>query len=132
MKNASMKLNGEFKRCYGRAKVQGSAIVVTYAVRGKTPRSRFGITTSKRIGNAVQRNRARRILKEALRTMEEPLRGSWDIVLVAKEATVRAKMPQVRRVIEGHLRKVGALRDPNAQNGTAPPRRPASPPGETS
>jgi len=45
---------------------------------------RVGFSVSKRLGNAVQRNRVKRVLREAVRAHGESVKGSVDIVLIAR------------------------------------------------
>lgn len=47
---------------------------------------RAGYITTKRIGGAVQRNRARRLMREAMRTLADSLPCGWDMVLIARPA----------------------------------------------
>lgn len=71
------------------------------------PTSRFGFTASRTIGGAVQRNRARRRLKEAVR-----LAGSnravegYDYVLIAREGTLQRRFTELVRDLERALIKV--------------------------
>ena len=54
----------------------------------------MGITTGKKIGNAVKRNRARRIIREAVRALLPEMRSGFDIILVA-----RGKTPYLKKVM---------------------------------
>ncbi len=52
--------------------------------RGKTGSSRVGITVSRRVGNAVVRNRIKRWVREFARRHMGSLPGAWDIVVIAR------------------------------------------------
>ncbi len=79
-------------------------LVVIYAF--KTNKStRLGITTSKKIGKAVVRNRARRVLKEAANAVLPPDIG-YDIVLVARQKTPSAKSTELMPVLLHGLKKL--------------------------
>ena len=43
----------------------------------------MGITVSRKVGNAVTRNRVKRWLREAIRTTESTIQGAWDVVIIA-------------------------------------------------
>lgn len=53
---------------------------------GETEQARIGLITSKKIGNAVQRNRARRLMRESMRMLASTLEPCWDIVVIARPA----------------------------------------------
>ena len=55
--------------------------------------TRVGYITSKKVGDAVQRNRARRLLRESVRMLAPMMESCWDIVLIARPAIA---MPGVR------------------------------------
>lgn len=57
--------NNDFRRIYARGKVQAGPILVTYVCKNRAGRPGVGITVSKKVGKAVRRNRARRVIREA-------------------------------------------------------------------
>jgi ribonuclease P protein component len=67
--------------------------------------TRIGITASRKVGNAVARNRARRLLREAARLCYPHITGGWDLVLVARSCLVQAKTPQVLASLEKALKR---------------------------
>ena len=78
---------------------------------------RMTAVASRRVGDAVRRNRAKRLLREAARTL--PWR-SVDVVLVARAATPAATMPAVRTELAAHAAALGALAtDAPASSGAA-------------
>ena len=63
----TLKENKDFRRHYHRGKSYVSPVLVTYVMKNRKAGLRIGFTTSKKIGIAVQRNRSRRIMREAFR-----------------------------------------------------------------
>ena len=86
-----------------------SSLLVTYVLKNKCKSIRLGITTSKKIGNAVKRNRARRILRAAYNSISEKLTGKFDIVFVARKSTPSIKSYDVLKEMSFQLRKLGVL-----------------------
>ena len=71
---------------------------------------RVGITTGKKLGGAVQRNRCRRVIREAFRPLCAQV-GGYDIVFVARARTIEMKSTQLQVVMQRQLRQLGALSD---------------------
>lgn len=101
-KNCAVKLNKnfEFRRAY-RGKFKASHILVTYVVKNRYKKPRFGITATKKIGKAHLRNRARRVITAAARENIPLIKGGYDIVFVARGKTPYVKSQQVSR----HMKK---------------------------
>lgn len=92
---------------------------------------RCGFVVSKRIGNAVQRNRARRRVREAVRLALGTIRGGVDLVFVIRTPEV-ATIPfaDLQASIEHLLRRAGAWHQPDHSARTTSTQRP--PTGEKS
>ena len=103
--------NNDFRRIYARGKSYVSPLVVVYALKNRTKNVRVGITTSKKVGNAVQRNRSRRVIREAFRARAPRVRPGFDLVLVARGKTPYVKSTDVRRQLERQLQAAGLLRE---------------------
>ena len=96
----TLKLNKEFKRAYYRGAYQANPVLVTYLVRTNLKKVRYGITTGKKIGNAVMRNRARRMIRAAFWQVYRE--AGWDekkigldFVFVAREKTPLVKSTEI-------------------------------------
>jgi ribonuclease P protein component len=70
------------------------------------------MVASKRLGRAVRRNRARRIVREAMRHVCARLRPGWDLVLVIRSAAIGATMGAVLADLELLARSAGLLDSP--------------------
>lgn len=83
-------------------------LVLQALKRGDTAPARLGFTVTKRVGNAVVRNRTRRRLKEAARLnlAEQPLAGV-DLVLIGRAATRGRDFGALREDLRRALAKVG-------------------------
>ena len=101
--------NNDFARAYRRGKSYVSPFLVTYVVRRRSGGLRIGITTSKKIGGAVQRVRARRVIRAAFDGMNLDKTKSVDLVFVARSATTRVKTPKVEKAMRAHLSAAGLL-----------------------
>ncbi|MEG0751725.1 MAG: ribonuclease P protein component [Oscillospiraceae bacterium] len=99
----------QFSRAYKSKKCFASPFVVTYVVPRKSGSIKIGITASKKIGCAVERNRARRIVKAAAMELLKDADGSFDIVFVCRRAAVEQKSTRLIPVIEGQLRRAGVV-----------------------
>ena len=102
-----LKQNKEFRTAYYRGKVFVHPLLVLYLRKNREGTPRLGITTGKKIGNAVQRNRCRRIIREAFRQLLPQVSGNFDFVFVARKATVNSKSTELYSVMKQMLKKAG-------------------------
>lgn len=103
--------NSDFRRLYARGKSGTNPALVTYVLKNRAGICRFGITTSKKIGNAVERNRSRRVIRAAFRELAPRIQGNWDIVLVARGRTKYCKSTKILRIMEEQLKSAGVIGD---------------------
>lgn len=84
--------------------------------------TRIGYIASKSLGNAVQRNRARRLMREAARSLQEIIPISWDVVLIAQPAIMveHAQMQQVREELLWLMNKANIKKSPLSLTPTLP------------
>lgn len=99
-------LNKEYRRAYYRGSAFSTPVVVVYILKNRKGANRLGLTASKKTGGAVERNRSRRIMKEAYRLSEQSLPVGYDFVLVARAKTAMAKTPDIMRALEKAVAKL--------------------------
>lgn len=90
MKIQSLDQNGQFQRLYRRGKTVVTPTMVVYAMPNRLRTRRLGLTAGKKVGGAVERNRAKRRLRELFRTALPQLKNGYDFCLVARGYTVTA------------------------------------------
>jgi len=87
---------------------------------GSEQRSRIGFTASKKVGNAVIRNRARRRLRAAVRqVMTVHAADAHDFVVIARSTTALRPWPLLIEDLEGALKRVGAWYERSTTDGPA-------------
>ena len=106
-KTVSIKENKDFKRLYYRGKSVAAGCLVVYYRQNPYPFCRLGLTVSAKVGKAVVRNRVRRLIRESYRIMEDGVRKSMDIVVVARSSAAAADFRAVRASLsEAFLRLI--------------------------
>jgi ribonuclease P protein component len=96
----------DFKRVrrIGKSYAHPLVVLVTQANETST-HIRVGVVAGKTTGNAVHRNRAKRLLREALRPYLTFLGSGWDLVLIARPALVTATLEDTRAALLNLLRR---------------------------
>ncbi len=83
-KSRRLQSSPEFKAVYDAKRSVSDAWLVVYAKPNGTTTSRIGLSVSRKVGNAVKRNRLRRLLREAYRLHQHEYPAGFDFVLVGR------------------------------------------------
>lgn len=102
----------DYSRVYrgGRSFANGQ-FVVYWSKQLKAEPFRVGISASKKVGNAVVRNRMRRLVKEIVRHMEEQIVPHIDFILIVRKPATTMSYAELERSIKHVLRKAGLMKD---------------------
>ncbi len=106
----TIKENYVFRRLYKSKKSYVYPQLVIYVARNRFNNFRYGITTSKKIGNAVQRNRSRRVVRAALRELYGELDGGYDVVFVSRSRTAFTKSTELAAIMRESFKKAGVIK----------------------
>jgi len=106
-----LKQRADFLAAATGTKVPAAGFVLQTRKRADDGPVRFGFTVSKKVGNAVERNRVRRRLKEVVR-LSDPVRmhSGHDYVLVGRQAALKLPFDRIAQDFEGALRRAHAGR----------------------
>lgn len=110
----ALKMNKEFKRVFYRGKSAVFPAVVVYCNKNRRKNNRLGISVSKKIGCAVKRNRAKRVIREAYLSVIDSVDNSkccYDFVIVARNRCVYQKSTEVAQQINKALKKIGLIKN---------------------
>ncbi len=99
--------SGLFSETYAQGVRRVGRCMVVWLRRGDGAALRLGVVSSRRVGNAVARNRARRRLREAFRRNRHRLRGEADVVLVARRPVLTEPFAAVERELLRLLGRAG-------------------------
>ena len=123
MKNTPIKENHLYQKAYAKGKSAAGKYVAVYTLPDRQnhrfvkadpchrPLNRLGLTTGKKIGGAVVRSRARRLMREAYRLIEDEgllLHGNL-IVIAARAKIADASMQDVKKDLRKCLSRVGLI-----------------------
>lgn len=106
----SIKNDREFKFLFRKGETCVNYAFVCYFRENKRRKNRCGIVTGKKIGNAVTRNRARRVIREAFRVFDHDLRQltekRYDFIFVARTQTASQKSQKILKLMNRKLMPV--------------------------
>jgi len=100
-KTCLLRKTGEFNQVYRRGqRLRGNGFALIY-LAGDQPESRLGISVHRKVGNAVRRNRIKRIVRETFRLHREIFPQSSDIVFTVRPEFSLDGMHEVRAAVAG-------------------------------
>jgi ribonuclease P protein component len=95
----------DFQRVRRNGKSYAHPLLVLVAQASETAHIRVGVAAGHTTGNAVHRNRAKRLLREAIRPILPSLASGWDLILIARPALSSATLEEARAALLTLLRR---------------------------
>lgn len=109
-KQYRLRKNNDFKRVYeGKYSIPAGTLVLYVLKTQRKGPPRIGISVSKRVGNSVVRNRARRRLREAMRPYLELLPCGMDLIIIGRVRIAEASFSQIKKDLSRVLSRSGCL-----------------------
>ena len=111
-RNFRLTRSEDFKRVRRDGKSYAHPLVVLIALNSENndqPHVRVGIAAGKSVGTAVYRNRTKRLLREAMRTLIPNIASNLDLVLIARSALVSATIEDTQRALLNLLQRAKIL-----------------------
>jgi ribonuclease P protein component len=95
----------DFDRLYKKGRSVGERYVVLFYRENGLSQNRKAFLASKKVGGAVVRNRARRLMKESYRQLEQELPEGKDLLFIARSTITKAKCAEVEASMRKALKK---------------------------
>ena len=89
----------DFKRVRRSGKSYAHPLVVLIVQTHEQPRLKVGVAAGRTVGTAVHRNRAKRLLREAMRTLLPSIASNLDLILIARPGLVTATLEETRQAL---------------------------------
>lgn len=111
LKQNVLRKKEDFSKIYNKGKSVGDRYVVIFYRKNGRSESRIAFLASKKVGNAVKRNRARRLMKESYRQLSNKLEKGYDYIFIARNTIEKKKCGEVKRSMESAIKKAGVYRN---------------------
>ncbi len=99
----------DFNRVYKKGNSKGSRYIVVLYRENGLGYTRTAFVSSKKVGNSVERNRSRRLMRESYYSVSKYIKEGYDIVFVARNTINGAGKDDVQRTMYGALKGSGLL-----------------------
>ena len=108
-KKYHLRSNDEFQRIRREGQTLVHPLLVLSVLPNDLPHSRFGFAVGRRLGKAVDRNRIKRRMREAvrLRIARDEIAAGWDVILIARPPLREASFRQIDQAIGLLFRRSG-------------------------
>lgn len=107
----SLRRGTDFERVWEEGKAVSHPLVIGRVRANGMAVCRFGFVAGKKIGKATARNRAKRLMREAVRQRLPRIVPGWDLVLIARSGAARSEFGAMERAIESVLRRANLFRN---------------------
>ena len=104
----SLKRHKEFRYTYRAGRSVNSPLFTLVFAKSRSETIRIGFSVSKRVGNAVQRNRAKRRMRACITPMLDTLKGGLNVIVIAKPEVLDAPFSELQAQMKALLVRAGA------------------------
>jgi len=110
LKKTVLRRKSDFSLIYNKGKSVRESCIVIFVRKNGLLFNRIAFLASKKVGNSVKRNRARRLMKESYREIKEMLADGYDLIFIARNTICDLKCADVKKSMESAIRKAGVNR----------------------
>jgi ribonuclease P protein component len=96
----------EFQELTGSGRKLENDCLIAFIKPGRLNRPRLGITVTRKVGKAAQRNRVKRLIREYFRLNRQHLNQNWDINIIAKKKAVDLSSEKVFAFLQDLFEKI--------------------------
>ena len=109
LKKNVLRRKSDFSAIYNKGKSVGERYIVLFYKKNNLGYSRKAFLSSKKVGKAVVRNRARRLMRESVRQLEDRFPEGYDYIFIARNTIVNSKCADVKKSIEAAIRRLKVI-----------------------
>jgi ribonuclease P protein component len=99
----------DFQRIQGQSRTRAHPALLMRYRPNELDRTRYGISTGRRVGGAVVRNKVRRRIRAILRRLEGKVQPGWDILLVARPPSAEVSQAELEQTLTRLMSAAGVL-----------------------
>ena len=108
-RNRILKKKKDFQAVYSRGKSYANRFLVLYVFRSNGFQGKVGFAAGKKLGNAVKRNRVKRLLRESYRMNQGAIKEGVSLLLVGRKAAVDAGCQDLEKAFLALAKKAGIM-----------------------
>ena len=99
----------DYQRVRRNGKSYAHPLIVLIALPNEMAQTRVGVSASRSIGNAVQRNRAKRLLREAIRPLLPLTHPGWDLIFLSRSGIKQATLQEIKAAMVSVLEQANLI-----------------------
>ncbi len=109
LRNDVLRNQADFDAVYNKGRSIGDKYVVVFYLKNHLDHNRTGFLASKKVGNSVKRNRARRLMRESYRHFKDQLPIGYDVIIIARNTISGRSFREVDSSIRNAFRRTGMI-----------------------